>query len=443
MFDRFGSIPPPHPALDPNTHLIPGLKAFIKAGAHVPTNLSTNDLTVATAQTWLKTQDPLTLSLVLCFWSSVVTWFLGEVTGNVSQVDRIWTFMPVIYSAILTLHPHWQSYDFKLFTLPKLSWSSRASWDKNFVDLLVPSGVDPRMMLILLLQVLWSLRLTSNAIRRGFFDPRTEDYRWPFIRERFPGGKLSFKVFNLVFIAFIQNIILMATALPQYVLLTSRASAHPTHAAPALGRTDLILTGWYLVNLYLEFVADNQHQRYQNWKHGSGREGRPGQVGKTARQMQIDEGRLRRGFCTEGLWAYSRHPNFLCEQTGWFILYLFSVHATVSPTVINTVYKSFDAALTTRSIDPVKAIAHSAWPHFFTFALAGPLSMWMIFAGSTWLTELISSRKYPLYKQYQRRVGRFTPDGTLLKSIWLLLTGSYGKVTEDVFGQAPKQIKSQ
>ena len=33
----------------------------------------------------------------------------------------------------------------------------------------------------------------------------------------------------------------------------------------------------------------------------------------------------------------------------------------------------------------------------------------LLFQGSTWLTELISARKYPDYKEYQRRVGRFLP----------------------------------
>ena len=38
-----------------------------------------------------------------------------------------------------------------------------------------------------------------------------------------------------------------------------------------------------------------------------------------------------------------------------------------------------------------------------------------MFQGSTWFTELITSKKYPDYKEYQRRVGKFLPKltGTL------------------------------
>ena len=33
----------------------------------------------------------------------------------------------------------------------------------------------------------------------------------------------------------------------------------------------------------------------------------------------------------------------------------------------------------------------------------------MLFQGSTWLTELITSGKYPEYRDYQRSVGMFVP----------------------------------
>lgn len=40
----------------------------------------------------------------------------------------------------------------------------------------------------------------------------------------------------------------------------------------------------------------------------------------------------------------------------------------------------------------------------------GALSYLALFQGSTWLTELISTGKYPEYREYQRRVGRFLPN---------------------------------
>jgi hypothetical protein len=35
----------------------------------------------------------------------------------------------------------------------------------------------------------------------------------------------------------------------------------------------------------------------------------------------------------------------------------------------------------------------------------------MLFQGSTWLTELITSGKYPEYRDYQQQVGMFAPSG--------------------------------
>jgi len=37
------------------------------------------------------------------------------------------------------------------------------------------------------------------------------------------------------------------------------------------------------------------------------------------------------GFCTTGLWARSRHPNFFGEQAVWVSFYVFSFAATSRP----------------------------------------------------------------------------------------------------------------
>jgi hypothetical protein len=43
----------------------------------------------------------------LCGATFLTTWILSLITGNVSQVDRIWTFMPTIYTAYFALIPFW------------------------------------------------------------------------------------------------------------------------------------------------------------------------------------------------------------------------------------------------------------------------------------------------------------------------------------------------
>jgi steroid 5-alpha reductase family enzyme len=85
---------------------------------------------------------------------------------------------------------------------------------------------------------------------------------------------------------------------------------------------------------------------------------------------------LERGFLVDGLWSWCRHPNFAAEQAIWVVLYL--------------------------------------WPCFVTLTVCnwtavGAISILALFQGSTWLTELLSVKKYPEYTRYQERVGMFIP----------------------------------
>lgn len=43
------------------------------------------------------------------------------------------------------------------------------------------------------------------------------------------------------------------------------------------------------------------------------------------------------------------------------------------------------------------------------WTFAGAMSYVLLFQGSTWLTELLTSKKYPEYKDYQKLVGMFVP----------------------------------
>lgn len=44
-----------------------------------------------------------------CIFSTTTTYILSIITGNVSQVDRVWTFLPTIYTAYFALLPLWPS----------------------------------------------------------------------------------------------------------------------------------------------------------------------------------------------------------------------------------------------------------------------------------------------------------------------------------------------
>ena len=98
---------------------------------------------------------------------------------------------------------------------------------------------------------------------------------------------------------------------------------------------------------------------------------------ETAKVSQgFDQATLDRGFNTTGLWAYSRHPNFTAEQSGWVLLYGWSCWVTKT---------------------------------YYNWSIIGPAAYLILFQASTWFTELITAKKYPEYIEYQKRVGKFLP----------------------------------
>jgi steroid 5-alpha reductase family enzyme len=132
---------------------------------------------------------------------------------------------------------------------------------------------------------------------------------------------------------------------------------------------DAIAAVSLLTFLVIETVADNQQFRFQQQKRS---------LSDPDPAFALS---LKRGFLSDGLWGYVRHPNFVAEQAIWISFYFFGVAAT------------------------------GLW---LNFSMAGALLLVLLFIGSTRLTEKISSGKYPDYRYYQKEVPRFIPS---LKSI--------------------------
>ncbi|KAL9087353.1 MAG: hypothetical protein Q9159_003699 [Coniocarpon cinnabarinum] len=88
---------------------------------------------------------------------------------------------------------------------------------------------------------------------------------------------------------------------------------------------------------------------------------------------------LERGFRAKGLWAYSRHPNFAAEQAVWITLFQWSCWETYT---------------------------------FYNWAGLGLLFYLGVFQGSTPITEWITAKKYPLFREYKKRVSMFLPKPT-------------------------------
>lgn len=257
------------------------------------------------------------VSAALCF-------LISTVTGNYSQVDKIWSIIPFVYAWIIA-HG---------------------------------SGYEPRVVLMAVLITLWGIRLSYNFSRRGGYSWKfwsgEEDYRWPVLRAR-PEfrGKLRWGLFNLFFISGYQMALLVLITLP----------ALKSIGGVPLGSWDYLLAILFIGLLVLETAADQQQWNFHREKY---------------RRMSGDDepGPYAKGFCDTGLWAWSRHPNYLAEQVIWINVYLFSVVAT------------------------------GKW---INWSIAGCLLLILLFKGSSDFSEEISASKYPEYKDYQRRVGRFLP----------------------------------
>lgn len=181
-------------------------------------------------------------------------------------------------------------------------------------------------------------------------------------------NQFLFTIFNLTFIAFAQSLLLLLITAPTYVLIVV---AH-TQGAEAFGLPDLAFSRAAFFFIIIEYFADQQQWNFQTAKEEYRNQAR---IPEQYKDQYTPED-LERGFVVSGLWSWSRHPNFVCEQAFWLAMYLWSCYRTE---------------------------AYLQWTGL------GVLGYLLIFQGSTRLTESISAGKYPEYSEYQARVGRFIP----------------------------------
>jgi steroid 5-alpha reductase family enzyme len=273
--------------------------------------------------------DVLKILLIICGCSAAYCFLVGELSKNNSQMDKLWSILPEVYVWIVAIR----------------------------------GGLHPRLVVMAVLATLWGARLTFNFARKGAYKLRfwegEEDYRWQVLR-----GKKEFQphwkwlLFNLFFISIYQNALILCTTFPALISMNATAP---------FGWVDGIAAALLIGFLTLETVADAQQWRFHSKKKALLRDGTP---------LKELPAPYNKGFNTLGLWARSRHPNYLGEQGIWASFYVFSIGAGVG--VIN-------------------------------WSVIGALLLVALFAGSSMFGEEISASKYPEYAAYQKRVSKFIP----------------------------------
>jgi len=335
--------------VSPYLHQLPALPKALFETAASPSATAIYQLFVDT--------NPLISAFFFSLALALVFLLTSQVNNNYSQVDRCWSILPAVYVLHFALYAH-------------------------------ATGLEStRLDLLLVITLLWGIRLTFNYARKGGYKIGSEDYRWAIVRQHI--SPPLFFVVNVLFISLSQSVLLFLFTSPAYVLLVAARLSTPFDAShllsifsptstvptvkiqtlPALDALDLIIAFLLVLCILGALVADNQQWSFQSAKHAYL------STAKLPKGSTYSAAQLDLGFNTAGLWRYSRHPNFLFEQSFWILLYFWTVLRT----------------------------GKNSW------AGVGALAYLALFQASTWLTELISARKYEGYRIYQERVGMFLP----------------------------------
>ena len=214
--------------------------------------------------------------------SAAYCFIVGEITGNNSQMDKLWSLLPIAYTWIIA----------------------------------AKGGFPVRLVVMAVLATLWGARLTFNFARKGAYRLKfwegAEDYRWSIVRSGPAFRKRwAWMLFDLLFISIYQNALVLMITFPALVSMGSTAP---------FGLVDAVAAVLTLAFIIYETVADEQQWAFQTSKWAMIGEGR---------KLEELPAPYNKGFNTTGLWGLSRHPNYFAEQATWISFYIFSIGAGI------------------------------------------------------------------------------------------------------------------
>lgn len=185
---------------------------------------------------------------------------------------------------------------FMVSLLKKRNDVADVAWGLGFVlmawtSFLLAENFDWRILLVCSLVSIWGLRLAWHIHKRN--KHKTEDYRYLAWRKEW--GKY-FYLRSYLQVYLLQGFLLFLIVLP-VLIINKNSSAN-------LGWLDLVGLAIWLLGFYFEAVGDAQLAKFI--------------------QNPANKGKLMQN----GLWAYTRHPNYFGEVTQWWGIWLIalSVH---------------------------------------------------------------------------------------------------------------------
>ena len=249
--------------------------------------------------------------------SALYCFTLGEITGNNSQVDKVWSLLPIAYC-----------------------WIIAAKGDMH-----------PRLVVMAVLVTIWGIRLTYNFAKKGAYKLRfwegEEDYRWEKVRALpFLQNRAVWMAFDLFFISGYQNALILMFTFPALVCM---GSTEP------FGWVDAVAAVLMFGFIIYETIADKQQWDFQSKKWA---------MIKSGKMLEELPEPYNKGFNTFGLWSVSRHPNYMAEQAIWVSFYIFSIGAGVGIINWSMIGALLLIVLFTASTNLVEGISGDKYPEY-------------------------------------------------------------------------------
>lgn len=172
------------------------------------------------------------------------------------------------------------------------------------VTFLTSDVIGLRAFVLLTMVAVWALRLFLYITVRNWNKP--EDYRYINMRKRWGPSNVRLKAYAHVFV--LQGVLAFIVSLPIIVTNTS--------AKQALAPFHFVGIGLWIVGFLFETIGDAQLKRFK---------ANPNNKGKLMMQ---------------GLWQYTRHPNYFGEAAMWWGIFIVasdgwgSLYIIVSPIVM-------------------------------------------------------------------------------------------------------------